>query len=308
MFFPERLFMRLIKGFLAGLVLAGIPAMMPAAAFAHGGGGGGEGGHAFVGGNGRGFGSGHAFGGFAGRGFSPGFSGTRGFSTGRFSGRGDPGRFGDRGFRDHRVFFQQFASPVYWYPYYPYDYSYLDYGPDNDYQYGDNSAASVQPESFRPAVDHGPVVVSINTGNSRPVDSRANTAYIDSGYSSTDPAGQQRIVMQDPNEKIGPRADPTTFVPPTVPQPTQTAAKGTQKTPQAHAGVFGNLVLVSWLEDAGKDVIYVQNTETNDVQKITSEPNLDNFRIVELHPNADPKLFEAVISNGSQQGPVRFRF
>src|SRR5271165_544596 len=52
----------------------------------------------------------------------------------------------------------------------------------------------------------------------------------------------------------------------------------------------------------------VQNTETNDVQKITSEPNLDNFRIVELHPNADPKLFEAVISNGSQQGPVRFRF
>jgi hypothetical protein len=114
--------------------------------------------------------------------------------------------------------------------------------------------------------------------------------------------------MQDPNEKIGPRADPTTFVPPTVPQPTQTAAKGTQTTPQAHAGAFGDLVLVSWLEDAGKDVIYVQNTETNDVQKITSEPNLDNFRIVELHPNADPKLSEAVISNGSQQGPVRFRF
>jgi hypothetical protein len=307
--------MRLIKGSLAGLLFTGILATMPAAAFAHGGEGGGGGGghgfggrgggHAFVGGGGHGFGSGHAFGGFTGRGFSPGFSGTRGFSTGRFSGRGDRGRFGDRGFRDHRVFFQQFASPVYWYPYYPYDYSYLDYGPDNDYQYGDNSAASVQPES---AVDHGPVVVSINTGNSRPVDSRANTAYINSGYSSTDAAGQQRIVMQDPNEKIGPRADPRTIVPPTVPQPTQTAAKGPQKTPQAHAGAFGNLVLVSWLEDAGKDVIYVQNTETNDVQKITSEPNLDNFRIVEVHPNADPKLFEAVISNGSQQGPVRFRF
>ena len=125
----------------------------------------------------------------------------------------------------HRVSFQQFAWPVYWYPYYPYD-SYLDYGPD----------------------------------------------------------------------------------PPAVPQPTQTAAKGTQIKPQAQAGAFGNLVLVSWLEDAGKDVIYVQNTETNDVQKITSEPNLDNFRIVELHPNADPKLFEAVISNGSQQGPVRFHF
>ena len=35
--------MRLIKGSLAGLVLAGILAMMPAAAFAYGGGGGGHG-------------------------------------------------------------------------------------------------------------------------------------------------------------------------------------------------------------------------------------------------------------------------
>jgi hypothetical protein len=67
-------------------------------------------------------------------------------------------------------------------------------------------------------------------------------------------------------------------------------------------------VLVSWLEEAGKDVIYVQNIETHDVQKITSEPNLDNFRILELRRNADPKLFEAVISNGSQQGPVRVHF
>src|ERR1700694_913748 len=213
--------MRLVKGSLAGLVMAGILAMMPAAAFAHGGGGGGGGGHG-GGGGGHGFGrgggghavgggGGHAFGGFTGCGFSPGFSGTRGFSTGRFSGRGDHGRFGDRGFRDHRVFFQQFSWPDYWYPYYPYDYSYLDYGPDNDYQYGDNSAASVQPESFRPAVDHGPVVV--NTGTARPMDSRANTAYINSGYSPTDAAGQQRIVLQDPNEKIGPRADPRIFVP-----------------------------------------------------------------------------------------------
>ena len=140
------------------------------------------------------------------------------------------------------------------------------------------------------------------------MDSRANAAYINSGYSSSDTAGKQRIVMQDPNEKIGPGADPRTFVPPAVPQPTQTAAKSAQTRSQTHVGAFGNLVLVSWLEDAGKDVIYVQNTETNDVQKITSEPNLDHFRIVELHPNADPKLFEAVISNGSRQGPVRFRF
>ena len=71
--------------------------------------------------------------------------------------------------------------------------------------------------------------------------------------------------------------------------------------------VLDKLVLVSWLNDAGKTAIFVQNTETNDVQKITFEPNKDNFRIVEIHPNADPQLFEAVISNGSEKGPVRFR-
>ena len=65
--------------------------------------------------------------------------------------------------------------------------------------------------------------------------------------------------------------------------------------------------MVSWLDEAGKIVIFVQNTETNDVQKVTSEPNKDHFRIVEIHPNADPNLFEAVISNGSEKGPVRFR-
>ena len=140
------------------------------------------------------------------------------------------------------------------------------------------------------------------------MDSSSNTGYVNSGYSLTDAAWQQRMAVQNRNEKIGPQADPRTFVPPVVPQPTQAAAKGIQTTPQAKAGAFGNLVLVSWLEDSGKDVIYVRNTETNDVQKITSEPNLDSFRIVEIHPNADPKLFEAVISNGSQQGPVRFRF
>ena len=131
--------------------------------------------------------------------------------------------------------------------------------------------------------------------------------YIPSGYISTQVAGQQRIVTQDPNEQIGPQADPRAVIPPAI-QPPQTVEKGAQTKPPTQSGPFGNLVLVSWLEDAGKDVIYVQNTETQDVQKITSEPNLDHFRIVELHQNADPKLFEAVISNGSQQGAVRFRF
>ena len=71
--------------------------------------------------------------------------------------------------------------------------------------------------------------------------------------------------------------------------------------------VMDKLVLLSWLNEGGRTVIYVQNTETNEVQKITSEPNKENFRIVEIRPNPDPKLFEAVISNGEGVGTVKFR-
>jgi hypothetical protein len=63
--------MRLIKGSLAGLILAGILAVAPTGAFARGGGGGGHGGGG--GGHGGGFGAGHGegghFGGFAGHGW-----------------------------------------------------------------------------------------------------------------------------------------------------------------------------------------------------------------------------------------------
>jgi hypothetical protein len=89
---PERLYMRLIKSSLAGLVLAGILAMMPAAAFAHGGGGGGGGGHG-GGGGGHGFGGGGGGHGFAGEGGGHAFvGGGHGFSGGHtfggFTGRG----------------------------------------------------------------------------------------------------------------------------------------------------------------------------------------------------------------------------
>jgi hypothetical protein len=154
--------MRLVKTLLAGLALAGILAMFPAAAFAHGGGGGGGGhgggggfgggghgsgggGHGF-GGGGHAFvaGGGHAFGGFAGRGFSRGFSGTRGVFAGRVADRGDHGHFDDRGFRggDHdfhhhhfRDFdggFVDFGYGDYGYPDYSYDYPYAYYN-DNGY-------------------------------------------------------------------------------------------------------------------------------------------------------------------------------
>jgi hypothetical protein len=207
--------------------------------------------------------------------------------------------------RDRHVFLQSSIWPAYWYPYGDLnDYSDLDSEPDETYQYGDNSGAPAQLESAQPATDRGPIVVVIKAGNSGPVDSSQNPGYVMSGNGSTASAGQRKIAVPDSSERAGQPADPGIV----VPQTSSAVAKETQTRPPAESGPFGKFVLVSWLEEAGKDVIYVQNTETHDVQKITAEPNLDNFRIVELRRNADPKLFEAVISNGSQQGPVRFRF
>ena len=149
--------MRSVKGSLAGLVMAGILAIIPAAAFAHGGGGGGGVGGQGFGGGGAGHafggGGGHAFSGFTGRGFSPGFRGMRVFSSGRFSGRGDDGRFRDRDFghhgnfrdsdeRHHRHFFNDFdfvafGFPDWWYP----DYGYVDYGYSDEDAYDDSAPA-----------------------------------------------------------------------------------------------------------------------------------------------------------------------
>src|SRR5271155_4008026 len=35
---------------------------------------------------------------------------------------------------------------------------------------------------------------------------------------------------------------------------------------------FDKLILASWLNDGGKDVVYVQNTDTNELEKVTKEP------------------------------------
>jgi hypothetical protein len=205
------------------------------------------------------------------------------------------------------IVFQQFAWPVCSYPYYdPSAYSYQE--PYPDYQYWDNTSASVQPDSFKGGVDQAPIVVAINTGNSRPTDSSSNGGYVDSGSISTSAVGQQRTVVQDPNEKGGSRTYPLTLATTAIPQATPAATQTTQTTLQTEAGIFGKLVLVSWLKAGGKDMIFVKNIETNDVQQITCQPNIDNFRIVEIHQNADLRQFEVIISNGFEQGPVRFRF
>jgi hypothetical protein len=311
----KRLFMRSIKGSLAGLILTGILAIVPAAAFAHGGGGGG---HGFGGGGGghASIGGGHAFSGFTGRGFSPGFRGMRVFSSGRFSGRGDDGRFRaggrgrdfafhdgrfhnrffahDRFFRRHHRFVSNFAFVGFGFPdwYSNYDDSYFDDYPNNDGepgydgQYFDESSVPTQSELARRANYLASLEGISSFGSPLPMGSSDDR----SRYRSTSAEGPDINVEREPNESTGAKADPVKLITP---------------DPNTQGGTFANLILIGWLNDGGNYVIFVQNTETKKLQKVTSEPNKDHFRIIEIRPNADPKLVEAVISNGTDQGTVK---
>lgn len=88
--------------------------------------------------------------------------------------------------------------------------------------------------------------------------------------------------------------NPFTLVKPTAPE----------RLPSA----FEKLFLASWLKDGGKEVVLVENSETNEVQRITAVPNQNNLRLVEMHPNPNPQFVEVVISDGKEQGTVKFRF
>jgi hypothetical protein len=255
-------------------------------------------------------------GGFSGGGFRGQFNNRRTgatFRTGQVMHRDfDRRRFFSR---NPVVFSQPFGWPGYWYPYGdPLSYSYLEPDSGSDYQYWDNSTPSVQPESTNRPVDQRPVVVVIsNPANSRPIQPDSNPGlarqsfsdggYVNSGYIRNGGIDRPGMVVQDPNGRTEYRTDPMPVVPPAIP-----AAQTTQASPQPGPGVFGKFVVVGWLQDGGKDVVSIKNIETNDVQRITSQPNIDHLRLVEVHPNTDPRQFEAIISNGSEQGPVRFQF
>ena len=71
--------------------------------------------------------------------------------------------------------------------------------------------------------------------------------------------------------------------------------------------MFDSLALVSWFNENGKNTVLVENTATKEVRQITSEPDKDNLRIVEIHPSVNPKLSEVVISDGTDRRAIRFR-
>jgi hypothetical protein len=78
--------------------------------------------------------------------------------------------------------------------------------------------------------------------------------------------------------------------------------------PKKAPSSFEKLFLASWLNNGGEEVVLVQNSETNEVQRVTPLPNQNNLRLVEMHPNPNPQLVEVVISDGKEQGTVKFRF
>jgi len=68
------------------------------------------------------------------------------------------------------------------------------------------------------------------------------------------------------------------------------------------------LFLSSWLRKDGRDVVIVQNLQTNDSLTITTEPNPDKLRLIQMNLNSDPRLVEAVISDGNERRAIKFRF
>ena len=79
---------------------------------------------------------------------------------------------------------------------------------------------------------------------------------------------------------------------------------------QGPASAFSKLILVNWLHDKGKDILFVEDTETNEVKKVTKDEstNSDRLRLVEVVPNQNPSLIVAKLTNGREEGVVKFRF
>jgi hypothetical protein len=81
----------------------------------------------------------------------------------------------------------------------------------------------------------------------------------------------------------------------------------TPAAPQAQRPAFDKLFLTSWLIDGSNQVIFVQDSETNEMRRVTRERGQNNLRLVEFVPNPDPHFVAAIISDGREQGEVKFR-
>jgi hypothetical protein len=85
-------------------------------------------------------------------------------------------------------------------------------------------------------------------------------------------------------------------------------APSTPAASQARHSTFDKLYLTSWLREGGREVIFVQNSETNVVQRVTREPDQGQLRLIVLDPGPGPQFASAIISDGKEKGAVKFRF
>ena len=72
--------------------------------------------------------------------------------------------------------------------------------------------------------------------------------------------------------------------------------------------VIRRAVSSSWLREDRSYTVLVQSLTTNEVMTITSAPNQNNLRLVRLNLNSDPRLVEAVISDGNELRAIKFHF
>jgi hypothetical protein len=76
---------------------------------------------------------------------------------------------------------------------------------------------------------------------------------------------------------------------------------------KAEPSPFDGMVLVSWLKDGGRNVVFLQTPDGERTERITDQPNQSNLRLVALYADANPKLVKAVVSNGTQEGVISYR-
>jgi hypothetical protein len=81
---------------------------------------------------------------------------------------------------------------------------------------------------------------------------------------------------------------------------------------QAQPETFSRYSVVSWLNEGGKNSLFVQDGDTNDIEKVSEVANEKGLRLIEVHSKGGKDFqmirdFEAVISNGSEQGTIKFK-
>ncbi len=80
---------------------------------------------------------------------------------------------------------------------------------------------------------------------------------------------------------------------------------------QGPASPFSKLILVNWLHNKDKDILFVEDTETNEVKKVTKDEstNSDRLRLAgsgaEPKPKPDRGEAEQRTRRGGRQVPVR---